>query len=124
MVPLVVLVDSDTASAAEMVAGAFKELKRATVIGQTTFGKGTIQATIPLDKAPLDKMPGGIRLTVARFLSPSETPYAGRGVTPDILLDVADVETILNAARQELRRLLGLPSAMPMMPTAMVPRCQ
>jgi carboxyl-terminal processing protease len=125
LLPMVVLVDGDTASAAEMVAGALKELKRATVIGQTTFGKGTIQATIPLEKAPLDKMPGGIRLTVARFLSPSETPYAGRGVTPEIIVEVADVETLLNAARQELRRLLGFPGMPMMMPTQPVAsRCQ
>lgn len=82
--PLVVLIDGDTASAAEVVAGALKEHRRATLVGQTTFGKGTIQCVIPLKGPPLDKMPGGIRITVARFLSPARQPYSGVGVSPDV----------------------------------------
>ena len=57
------------------------------IVGQTTFGKGSIQGVIPLDKAPLDKTPGGIRITVAKLFSPGKhQPYTGRGVTPDILV--------------------------------------
>ncbi len=88
--PVVVLVDRDTASAAEVVAGALKEHRQGNtlIVGQTTFGKGSIQGVIPLDKAPLDKTPGGIRITVAKLFSPGKhQPYTGRGVTPDVIVD-------------------------------------
>jgi len=76
-VPLVVLVDGDTASAAEVVAGALKDNKRATVVGQATFGKGSIQCLVPLDR-----LKAGLQVTVARFSSPERVPYDGHGVTP------------------------------------------
>ena len=88
--PVVVLVDRDTASAAEVVAGALKEhrLGNTLIVGQTTFGKGSIQGVIPLDKPPLDKAPGGIRITIARLFSPGKhQPYTDRGVTPDVQVD-------------------------------------
>jgi len=100
--PMVVLVDSETASAAEVMAGSLKESGRARVIGQTTFGKGTIQVIIPLDKSPLHKTPGGIRITVAKFFWPGRSPDGGRGVVPDEVIGT-DTDTILNAARQHLR---------------------
>jgi len=80
--PMVVLVDGDTASSAEIVAGALKDNKRATLMGQTTFGKGSIQRVYPLER-----LPGGLRLTVAKFTSPTREPYADRGVTPDTTID-------------------------------------
>jgi carboxyl-terminal processing protease len=89
-VPMVVLVDRDTASAAEVVAGALKEHRQGNtlIVGQTTFGKGSVQGVIPLDKPPLDKTPGGIRITVAKLFSPGKhLPYTGRGVTPDIVVE-------------------------------------
>jgi carboxyl-terminal processing protease len=88
--PVVVLVDRDTASAAEVVAGALKDQRHANtlIVGQTTFGKGSIQGVIPLDKAPLDKTPGGVRITVAKLYSPSKhQAYTDRGVTPDVSVD-------------------------------------
>jgi carboxyl-terminal processing protease len=106
---MVVLVDGDTASAAEVVAGALKEHRRATLIGETTYGKGSIQVTIPLDKAPLDRMPAGIRITVARLLSPGRQPYTGVGITPDILPSNGDS---ISEAR---RILLGFLRKMPTM---------
>jgi carboxyl-terminal processing protease len=81
--PLVVLIDGETASAAEVVAGGLKENERATLVGAPTFGKGTIQCPVPLDS-----IPAGIWLTVAKFCSPSNQPYTGRGVTPHILAEV------------------------------------
>jgi carboxyl-terminal processing protease len=78
-VPLVVLIDGETSSAAEMVAGALKDLGRATLVGQTTFGKGTIQRYWRLATAP-----AGVRLTVAKFYSPRGHAYNGAGVTPHI----------------------------------------
>ena len=69
------------------MAGALKEHRpgNTLIVGQTTFGKGSIQGVIPLDKPPLDKTPGGIRITIAKLYSPDkQQPYTDRGVTPDI----------------------------------------
>jgi hypothetical protein len=110
--PILLLVDGDTASAAEVMAGAMKELGRARIVGQQTFGKGSIQAVIPLDRPPFDKRPAAIRLTVAKLLSPSKQPYTGRGVTPDV--DVPMGDDLLEAGKTHLRPLLNpMPMAMP-----------
>lgn len=109
--PVVVLVDGDTASSAEVLVGALKDLGRARVVGQQTFGKGSIQTVIPLDRPPLDKTPGAIRLTVARLLSPARQPYTGRGVTPDV--EVPGGTDPFDAARGLLRSVLN---PMPMAP--------
>jgi carboxyl-terminal processing protease len=81
-VPLVVLIDSETASSAEMLAGALKENHRATLVGQTTFGKGTIQKL-----RSLHSVPAAIRMTVAKFYSPEGHPYADLGVSPSIVVE-------------------------------------
>jgi carboxyl-terminal processing protease len=78
-VPLVVLIDGETSSAAELVAGALKDHGRATLVGQMTFGKGTIQRYWRLTAAP-----AGLRLTVAKFFSPRGHAYNGIGVTPHV----------------------------------------
>jgi carboxyl-terminal processing protease len=113
--PLVVLVDNETASAAEVLAGAIKEQRSARfptrIVGQVTYGKGSIQCVLALDKAPLDKMPGGIRLTVARLLSPSGVPYTGRGILPDVACDL-EGEAAIDKAKEIL---LNLMKPMPMM---------
>jgi hypothetical protein len=109
--PIVVLVDGETASSAEVLAGAIKELGRARVVGQQTFGKGSIQAVIPLDRPPLDKTPAAVRLTVARLLSPAKQPYAGRGVTPDV--DVVPGDDALEAGKNQVRTLLNAPIPAP-----------
>jgi carboxyl-terminal processing protease len=98
-VPMVVLIDGDTASAAEVLAGALKEQRRATLVGQTTFGKGSIQAIVPLDRLPLERSPSGIRITVAKLYSPSRHPYSGKGVTPDVVFDPEDREFQKEASR-------------------------
>jgi carboxyl-terminal processing protease len=111
--PIVVLIDGETASAAEVLAGALKE-GRATraaptvVVGQTSYGKGSIQCIIPLEKGLLER-PTAIRLTVAKLFSPTNQPYTGRGVTPDEG-SVLEGEALLQEARKRLRELiLGLP---------------
>src|SRR5262249_42899941 len=96
-----------TASSAEVVAGALKEHGRAVLVGQPTFGKGSIQCVLPLDRAPLERMPAGIRVTVARFLSPLKNPYTGRGVVPDLVVE-QEGEPAFAAARQEARRLAAM----------------
>jgi len=96
--PLVLLVDGETASAAEVLAGALKDNQRALLIGQPTFGKGSIQCVIPLEKAP-----GGLRLTVAKFTSPSRVPLHGRGLQPAILITDPDPEAAIKEAINILR---------------------
>jgi carboxyl-terminal processing protease len=80
-IPLIVLVDGETASAAEVVAGALKDNQRGTVVGETTFGKGSIQKV-----RKLDLVPAGIRVTVAKFYSPHGQPYSGNGVVPHVVV--------------------------------------
>jgi carboxyl-terminal processing protease len=112
LMPMVVLIDGDTASAAEVLAGALKDNGRAKLIGQTTFGKGSIQCVIPLEKPPFDRMPGGIRMTVARLLSPNWQPFSIKGIQPHDP-SYADREGILQEAKQAL---LGMVKSMqPMM---------
>jgi len=76
-VPLVVLIDGDSASASEIFAGAIKDNKRGTVVGRTSYGKGSVQGIFPLGYAG-----AGIRLTTAKFFSPNGTPISHRGVNP------------------------------------------
>jgi carboxyl-terminal processing protease len=100
--PVVVLVDGDTASAAEVVAGALKENNRARLVGETTFGKGSIQKLVQFDKVP-----GGMRITVAHFLSPSSQPYHGQGIVPHRVIELSEAggDTQLQAAKEEARAL-------------------
>jgi carboxyl-terminal processing protease len=113
-IPLVVLVDSDTASAAEVLAGALKENKRARVVGLTTYGKGCSQGLLKLPQEGALRSPpqssvgpetGGIRITIARFFSPTGQPYSGRGVDPDIF---AEGDLQLYHAREEALRLASM----------------
>lgn len=79
-VPLTVLVNGASASAAELLAGALQDNRRATVIGSQTFGKGSIQSIIPLGED------SGIKFTVARYVTPKGHEIQARGVTPDIVV--------------------------------------
>jgi len=76
--PLIVLINSGSASAAEIVAGALQDQKRAVLLGETTYGKGSVQSIIPL------KNRGAIRLTVSKYYLPSGKSISEVGVTPDI----------------------------------------
>lgn len=116
-VPLIVLVDNDTVSAAEVLAGALKDNNRATLIGQTTFGKGCTQCVLKLPNATGGVPTGGMRLTVARFFSPKGVPYSGRGVIPHIFIDerlassqsTANADPYIDRALDELNRMLSMP---------------
>ena len=81
-VPLVVLVDNESASASEIFAAAIQENRRGLVVGYKTFGKGTVQTHFPLTSVS-----GSLRLTTATFYAPSGRAMAEMGVEPDIRLD-------------------------------------
>lgn len=117
-IPLVVLVDGETASAAEVLAGALKDNHRAVLIGQTTYGKGCTQRVLKLPNALGGVPTGGMKLTVARFFSPKGVPYSGRGVVPHILIDEQMAQShfmqtgdnlYLSRAIDELNRQLMMP---------------
>jgi carboxyl-terminal processing protease len=80
-VPMVVLVDGGTASASEIVAGALQDHKRAVVMGTQTFGKGSVQTILPLGPN------AGLKLTTARYYTPSGRSIQAKGIEPDIAVD-------------------------------------
>jgi carboxyl-terminal processing protease len=77
--PLIVLINGGSASAAEIMAGALQDHRRATVIGTRSFGKGSVQTIIPLGSGN-----GALRLTTARYFSPSGRSIQAKGISPDI----------------------------------------
>ena len=115
-VPLVVLVDQDSASAAEIFAGAIRDHNRGTIVGTRSYGKGSIQGIFPLNVNR-----AGLRLTTAKFYAPSGYPYSGIGVEPHVAVRQAarpidgslpvapalDSDAILAAALQAARQTLA-----------------
>ncbi|MFO7538124.1 MAG: S41 family peptidase [Chloroflexota bacterium] len=85
-IPLVVLVDEGSASASEVLAGAIRDQGRGILIGETTFGKGTVQSWQPLSNG------GGVRITIARWLTPNDTWIDQTGLEPDITVSLPDME--------------------------------
>ena len=83
-IPVVVLVNNGSASASEIVSAALKERGRATIIGQHTYGKNTVQLWDPLDNG------GGVRITISRWFTPDHHSVAPDGVQPDIVVNVPD----------------------------------
>lgn len=97
-VPIVLLVNEGSASASELLAGAFKDLNIGTLVGETTFGKGTVQTIEPLSNG------GALRLTIARWLTPNRNWIHDFGIAPDVEVpydfatDGADVDPQLDKA--------------------------
>ncbi len=89
--PVAILVNSSTASAAEIVAGALQDHHRAIIMGQSTFGKGSVQTVVPL---PPDM---GLKLTIARYYTPSGRSIQEKGVQPDVFLDEYDPKLLSQA---------------------------
>jgi len=80
-IPLVVLIDGDSASASEIFAGAIRDHNRGYIVGQVSFGKGSVQGVFHNDRGQ-----GGLRLTVSKFYSPSGMAISSRGIVPHILV--------------------------------------
>jgi carboxyl-terminal processing protease len=126
-VPLVVLIDGDSASSSEILAGAIRDHKRGTIVGSRSYGKGSIQGIFPLDTAGV-----GMRLTTAKFFSPRGLPFSGVGVDPDVPVVTAarpvdgsvaapsQGDTALAAAVEVARRVVprSMPAGQPVRTTA------
>lgn len=84
--PLAVLVNRGSASASEIVAGAIQDYGRGLIIGETTFGKGTVQNMVDLDRWPANEEPrfGQVKLTIAQFFRPGGSSTQNKGVLPDV----------------------------------------
>jgi carboxyl-terminal processing protease len=95
---LAILINGESASAAEIVAAALQDHRRATLFGQRSFGKGSVQTLFDLSDG------SGIKLTVARYLSPNEQPIEGNGVTPDHAIASPDARDTLKASYDWLQR--------------------
>lgn len=82
--PLIVLINEGSASASEIVSGAIKDYKRGILIGEKSFGKGSVQTLLPLPDGD------GIKLTIAKYYTPSGVSIHGKGIEPDILVEEKD----------------------------------
>ena len=79
-----VIINNGSASASEILAGALKDHKRAIILGENSYGKGSVQSIIPLRNG------GGMRLTISKYYLPSGKSISDVGVTPDILVEEID----------------------------------
>ncbi len=102
--PLIVLINSGSASASEIVAGALKDHSRAIIVGTRSFGKGSVQSIIPLAGN------GAMRLTTARYYTPSGISIQAKGIEPDIIVKAGTTElkkeTVNNRREENLRGAL------------------
>lgn len=95
--PLVVLVDGDSASASEIVAGCIHDHRRGVLVGRKTYGKWSVQSILP------GRGNTGLRLTTAKFYSPNGNTYGKIGVEPDVAVPVSDTVTTAYRGRQDER---------------------
>ncbi len=88
--PIIIITNNGSASASEILAGALKDHKRAVILGENTYGKGSVQSIIPLRNG------GGMRLTISKYYLPSGKSISEVGVTPDILVEEIDEKFRIN----------------------------
>ena len=110
--PLVVLVNEGSASASEIVAGALQDHKRATLMGNQTFGKGSVQTAVCLDPSfRMDNCPSAaLKLTTSRYYTPSGKSIQAKGIVPDIMVDETEEGNLFSALRTreaDLEKHLG-----------------
>ena len=91
--PIVVLINNGSASAAEILAGALKDHKRAIILGENSYGKGSVQSIIPLTNG------GGMRLTISKYYLPSGKSISEVGVTPDIFVEEENEDFKINSEK-------------------------
>jgi carboxyl-terminal processing protease len=91
--PIIVLINNGSASAAEIFAGALKDHKRAIILGENSYGKGSVQSIIPLRNG------GGIRLTISKYYLPSGKSISEVGVTPDIFIEESEDDFKINSKK-------------------------
>lgn len=105
LLPMTVLIDNNSASASEILAGALRDTGAATLVGKTSYGKGSVQVIMPI--------PGqadAVKLTIARYYTPSGESIQGTGIRPDVEVDLpenAPEDTQLLAAIEQMRPKLG-----------------
>ncbi|MHC1740820.1 MAG: S41 family peptidase [Anaerolineaceae bacterium] len=102
-IPLVVLVNSGTASAAEITAGAIQDYGRGVLVGTVTYGKGSVQNWIPLQNDQ-----GAVRVTIARWLTPHKRQINGVGLTPNYLVEYTDQQIKDKVADPQLAKAIEL----------------
>ena len=102
--PIVVMINEGSASASEILAGALQDHHRAIILGEKSFGKGSVQTVIPLRDY------GAMRITTARYYTPSGRSIQAKGIEPDIEVKPAKVEELesfaLNISEAELKNAL------------------
>ena len=91
--PIIVLINNGSASASEIFAGALKDHKRAIILGENSYGKGSVQSIIPLRNG------GGMRLTISKYYLPSGKSISEVGVTPDILVEEIENDFKINSEK-------------------------
>jgi carboxyl-terminal processing protease len=94
-VPMLVLVDRGTASASEVFAGALQDHGRAVIVGERSFGKGSVQSVLPLRNG------GGIKLTTARYYTPSGRSIQAEGIAPDVVYESGGVAGANSGRKRE-----------------------
>ncbi len=101
--PIVILADSGTASASEVLAGALQDQRRALIMGSPSFGKGSVQTVLPLDNGD------AVKLTTARYYTPNDRSIQASGLIPDIRVDDAEVLSTAGVGRAPEVRERDLP---------------
>jgi carboxyl-terminal processing protease len=104
-IPMVILVNGGSASASEIVAGALKDHKRAILIGEKTYGKGSVQTIIPLPDG------SGLKITTAKYYTPSGISIDGKGIVPDIVIANKEIEETTNGVMPTPEEIKKMPDA-------------